>query len=113
MLSYDYLSGTVIVLGKCRIKIKAAIEDVRMALSENFLASSILEGIYFTNSSSEDCIDELCLEFTSSNGGLADGHSILQTVDDSGLENKDEEDRFVSIPFVGDEIEVYWPDDSA
>lgn len=107
LLSYDNFSGTVTVLGRTEARMKAAIEDVKMASPENFLAGSLQEGIAVSNNSIESCIDELCVESISFNGGPAEGQSVAQTVGDRGLDSYDDEDIFISLPSVRYEIELY------
>lgn len=92
---------------------KAAIEDVRTALPENSIAGNILEGVDVITNSIEDCIDDLYEELASSSDCTPHGHAITQAFYDSCLENNDDEDRLTPLPSVGDDVEVYWPEDEA
>jgi len=112
VLSFDHKSGSVVVPGRNGHKIKAALEDTRIAVVENELAMKVQEAIDDLQSSLDISIDDA---IDSSDGEANLGPSQYTK---EAFGNNDEPGNFdmedscgMVLPQVGDSIEVFWPID--
>ena len=118
VLAYDKDSGTVTVPGKNGRHVRAAVEDVRMAPSDNTLASSIQEGIDVLTNSLDACIDELNGDETDATAkDTADNTITIRNTDavrdpQEDTEFDEDGERLTSLSAIGDHIDVYWPLDN-
>ena len=112
ILEFDHYSGTVTVPGKNGKTVKAAIEDVRLALSENTFASAIQDGIDTLSRSINDTIDHLESEIPrrdSTEGSDLNNAIQRKAIDSEENVLEDTEENLTSLPSIGDSIEIYWP----
>lgn len=88
-------------------------EDVRHALPENSLESSIQKGIDSIVSSMDSCIGELAQQDNNDTIDAAEedsqelSHVTKNIVEDTSPDDDDE--RLVKMPDSGGNIEIYWP----
>jgi len=104
ILSFDKPSGIVTVPGSNGKVIKAAIEDTRHAIYENALAKVIQEAIDNLTIDIEDSMDNI--------DHSADDDSCERIIHkDSETHDLSDDDngQLMSIPSIGEKIEVYWP----
>eukprot|EP00171_Calliarthron_tuberculosum_P001315 IDg1315t1 len=104
VLEYDKISHTVSVPGNNGRKIRAAVEDTRVAIQDNALAVAVQEAIDTLNFTLDNSIDSLISTTSMEN---TESPEL-----DLELNCNDSESCLTEIPGVGQSIEVFWPDDN-
>lgn len=103
VLEFDAASGIVILPGTIGHKIKAAVEDVRSAITGDSLARKIQEAIDVVDVSLDTSVENTV--DLSNNKSVAVQHGSVESEDDTGPFRS-------SHPTIGDHIEVFWPLDN-
>lgn len=109
VLSYDKSSGIVTVPGTSGHTIKAAIEDVRLAITNSDLATSIQEAMDTLTLVVDNAIDDTITEKTINLEERNDEHAKDWASDS----DEDGNGGLTPLPATGDSVEVYWPLDKA
>ena len=105
VLSIDKPSGTITVPGRKGRTVKAAVEDVRLAVTEDKFAQKVQESIDTLDRSIDECIDEICSD------DAANGESNDDTQFNTDNDDQSDNEQLTKLPTVGDSIDVYWPED--
>lgn len=90
---------------------KAAVEDIRLAVNEESFASLVREGNDHLDSSIEEMLDENIFCDDKNTSDAMDNSSKINEGEDEAPSNFGENDNAV-LPDVGDSIEVFWPIDN-
>lgn len=105
-ISFDSEMGTVTVPGKNGRFVRAALEDVRPAITESNFALTIQEAIDSISTNLEDSLDEFLTEETD----IIPKVSLIECPPSSAGEyDNGQDDLLTALPGLCDHVDIYWP----